>query len=100
MDRLLHSFPARKTVARIKSENSIGLIRPIQNCCVIVGYRTGVTQRLRFGQIGFATAEQVRGLLALIDVDRHAVPLDNATLLVAQRLATGLMPTKLAVRPT
>ena len=40
------------------------------------------------------------GALALIDIDRHAVPLDNDPLSVAQRLSTSMVPTKLAVRPT
>src|SRR3954469_1550345 len=56
VDRLLHSFAARKPVTRITSEDSISLIRPIENCRVIVGRGTGVTQRLRFGQIGFTAA--------------------------------------------
>src|SRR5690348_17383859 len=39
-------------------------------------------------------------LLGFIDINRQAVPLDDASLLIAQRLATCMVPTKLAVRPT
>src|ERR1700759_3567400 len=38
------------------------------------------------------------GLPGFIDVDRHAVPMDDAALLIAQRLTTGMVPTKFAVR--
>src|ERR1700752_4420466 len=34
-----------------------------------------------------------------IDVNSHAVPVDDASLSITQRLATSLVPTKLAVRP-
>ena len=39
------------------------------------------------------------GLLAFVDVDRHAIPLDDASLSITQRLTTSMVPTKLAVRP-
>jgi|RhiMetdeSRZDD1v2_1073273.scaffolds.fasta_scaffold1529647_2 hypothetical protein len=58
---------------------------------------TYVAQPLRFGQICFAPAQPVFGLLGFIDVDRQAVPLDDASLLISQRLATGMVPTVLAV---
>src|ERR1700729_3226042 len=35
--------------------------------------------------------------LGIIDVDRQAIPLDNASLPITQRLTTGIMPTILAV---
>src|SRR5882757_563521 len=95
----LYSFTAREAVARIKPKNSISLIRPKENLCVVVGCGTGVAQPLRFGQIGFAAAQPVFGLLGFIDVDRQATPLDDASLPIAQRLTTSLVPTKLAVRP-
>src|SRR5438445_10972016 len=58
MDRLQRSFAARQPVTRIKPENSISLIRPIENRCVIEDRSAGVTQPLCFRQIGFAAAKQ------------------------------------------
>jgi hypothetical protein len=37
--------------------------------------------------------------LSFIDIKRQAVPLDDASLPIAQRLTTNMVPTKLAVRP-
>src|SRR5262249_48251607 len=39
-------------------------------------------------------------LLAFIDVDRQAVPLDDASLSITQWLSTDMVPTIFAVRPT
>lgn len=50
--------------------------------------------------MGFAAAQPVFCLLGFIDVDRQAIPLDNASLPVVQRLTTSMVPTKLAVRST
>ena len=57
-----------------------------------------MAQRLRFSQIGFAAAQPVFGLLAFIDIDRHAVPLDDPPLSVAQRFTANMVPTIFAVR--
>src|SRR5436190_23875195 len=80
MDRLHRSFAARRPVMRIKPENSISLIRPIENRCVVEDRGAGVTQPLCFRQIGFAATKQVFGVPGLIDVDGQTVPLDNASL--------------------
>src|SRR3954467_2700661 len=50
--------------------------------------------------MGFAAAQPVFGLLGFIDVNSQAIPLDDVSLLIAQRLATGLMPTIVTFRPT
>src|SRR4029077_15598691 len=47
----------------------------------------------------FAVAQPAFALLDFIDVNRQAVPLDDASLPIAQRLTTSMVPTKLAVRP-
>src|ERR1700722_9355028 len=47
----------------------------------------------------FAAAQPVFSPLPFVDVDRQAVPLNDASLSIAQRLTTGMVPTKLAVRP-
>ena len=51
--------------------------------------------QLRLGQIGFAAAQPVFGLLGFIDINRQAVPLDDASLPIAQRLTTSMVPPKL-----
>jgi hypothetical protein len=58
-----------------------------------------VTQALGFGEIGLTAAQPVFGLLAFLDVNTQAVPLNYASLLIAQRLTTSMVRTKLAVRP-
>src|ERR1700722_6199641 len=47
----------------------------------------------------FAAAQPVFSPLPFVDVDRQAVPLDDTSLSIAQRLTTSMVPTKLAVRP-
>src|SRR6267154_2887615 len=58
-----------------------------------------MAQPLCFRQMGFAAAELVFGLFPFVDVNRQAIPLDDASLSIAQRLATSMVPTKRAVCP-
>ena len=46
----------------------------------------------------FALPQCLLGALAFIDIDRHAVPLDDPPLSVAQRLTANMVPTIFAVR--
>src|SRR5271166_1304760 len=50
--------------------------------------------------MGFAAAKLVLGLLALINVNGQAIPLDDVPLPVPQRLTANVVPTIFAVRPT
>src|SRR5260370_40720031 len=44
-------------------------------------------------------SQLVFGLFPFIDVNGQTIPLNDASLPIAQRLATSMVPTKLAVRP-
>src|ERR1700750_12978 len=48
----------------------------------------------------FILPQCLLGASAFIDVDRYSIPLDDMSLLIAQRLTTNMIPTKLAVRPS
>src|SRR5215203_1281467 len=50
--------------------------------------------------MGFAAPQPIFGLLGFIDVNSQAIPLDDVSLSISQRLATGLMPTILTFRPS
>src|SRR5215204_2410947 len=50
--------------------------------------------------MGFAAPQPIFGLLGFIDVNSQAIPLDDVSLSIPQRLATGLMPTILTFSPT
>ena len=47
-----------------------------------------------------AAAQPVFGLFGLIDIKSKTIPLDYASLFIAQRLAASMVPTKLPVRAT
>src|SRR5262249_43087946 len=101
MDPLQHNCAVREALRRIKPPNSVTLLRPIENFprSRVCGPGTGAAQPLCFGQISFAAAQPVFGLLGFIDVNRQPIELDDASLPIAERLATNMVPTKLAVRP-
>src|SRR6202030_3119725 len=86
MDPAPHRFAARKALQRIKPPDAGSLLGPIKNFRLVVGRGTGVAYPLCFRQIGFAAAKPVFGLLGSIDVKRQAIPLDDASLSVTQRL--------------
>src|ERR1700750_1778990 len=47
----------------------------------------------------FTLPHYLLGAFAFIDVNRYSIPLDDMSLLIAQRLTTNLIPPKFAVRP-
>ena len=69
-----HRFKGRNTQRRIKPPDAVSLLRKIEDLRFVGGRRTAVTEPLCFGQMGFAAAQLVFGLLGFIDVDQDAVP--------------------------
>ena len=65
-------------------ENPKGFVRPVKFAGGGRPAETAcVTQALGFRQIGLTAAQPVFGLLAFIDVNSQAVPLDDASLSIA-----------------
>src|SRR5258708_31264002 len=100
MDPLPHRFSAWKAPQRIKPKQAESLVRKIEDFRRIVGHGSGMGEPLCFRQIGFAAAQPLFDLLAFVDVNRQTVPLDDASLSIAQWLSTDMVPTIFAVRPT
>src|SRR5580704_15431683 len=100
VDALGHGFATRNTLSLIKPPDAVSLLRPIEDRRLVVGRHTDVSQPLCFAQIGLTAAQPIFGLLAFLDINSQAIPLNDASLLIAQWLATSMVPTKLAVRPT
>jgi hypothetical protein len=89
----------RRLDARVVFENPKGFVRPVDFAGGGRPAETArVTQALGFGEIGLTAAQPVFGLLAFIDVNRQAIPVDDASLSIAQRLTTSMVPAKFAVR--
>src|SRR5262249_55095356 len=102
MYALGRNINVREALGRIKSPDSVTLLGPIEK---LPGSRgpgpgPGVAYPLRFCQIAFTPAQLFFGLFGFIDVNSDAVPLNDASLPVAQRLTKGAVPTKLAVCAT
>src|SRR5260370_3532025 len=100
MNPLPHRLPARKPLQRIKPEQAKSLIRKIEDFRRVVGRGSGMGQPLCFRQIGFAAAKPLFDLLAFIDINRHTVPLDDASLSITHWLSADTLPTVFAVHPT
>src|SRR5271154_5638942 len=100
VDPLQHRFPARKALRRIKPPDAESLLRPIENCRLAIDRGTGAAQPLCFRQMGFAAAQSVFSVLAFMDVNGQAIPLDDVSFPVPQRLTANVVPTIFAVRPT
>jgi hypothetical protein len=56
MDPSPHGFAGRQNQQRIESPDSVVFFRPVEGRCRVEGPRSGVTEPLCFGQIGFAAA--------------------------------------------
>src|ERR1700741_1414712 len=99
MDSLEHGFATWNPLRRVKSPDAVRLLRSIENRRLAVGRHAAVTQPLCFRQVGLAAASRLFYLLPSTDVNTLAIPLDDASLPITQRLTANIVPTKFAVRP-
>jgi hypothetical protein len=77
---LQHSF-YRRLDARVVFENPIGFVRPLKFAAAGRPAETAcATQALGFGEIDLTAPQPVFGSLAFININRQAVPLDDAAL--------------------
>src|SRR5258708_31878844 len=102
MDLLPNPIAGRHALQRITPKNAVTFLGPINDRPFTLPVHrpaAGVAQPLSFRKIGFAATQPIFGLLPLIDLNREAIPLNDASLPIPQRLTSSMVPTKPAVRP-
>src|SRR5271157_3153778 len=84
---------------RIQSKNSEQFLGPVDRFTVsgIVSETSGVAQLLRFSQISLTALESFLGSLAVLDVGARAVPPQEPSLLIPERIVSHQEPAILSV---
>src|SRR6266849_9180217 len=99
MDKSVH-LPRDPDSSRWKTEDVVKLVRPSDRIRAQVPVPTAyVGQALSFGQLSLALLELLLDLLAILNVDRYAVPLNEVFLLVAERHSANQKPAIFPVSP-
>src|SRR5260370_39354594 len=96
LDELFHSG---HTIPWIKTQNAIAFLRPVPDIVVWTPCPTaGLAQPLRFRQVRFTAPEGLLGPLAIFDVGRDPIPLDDVSIFISERHSAAQLPAILPIR--
>src|SRR5258705_2219748 len=99
MNPLKKVFESGQTILWIETQNTVAFLRPVPNILLWTpGPTAGLAQPLRFRQVRFTAPEGFLNALAIFDVGRDPIPLDEVSTFISHRHSAVQLPAILPIR--
>src|SRR5258708_23189268 len=98
MKPLKEVFESGQTILWIETQNTVAFLRPVPNILLWTpGPTAGLAQPLRFRQVRFTAPKGFLNALAIFDVGRDPIPLDDVSTFISERHSAVPLPAILPI---